>query len=154
MESLWDGVESDRSMAPQIRQLLWDLNTRLAAVEERLTALEIHRQLDMVESLEPEDNRFPYTTSDFLSLLPDHKAELSLSHNPHRNFYQTVEEYVKISDVHDAEWVNAVEMTAAIAEDELWVLEWYPDTPVGSYRILGVSFYSIMSVLQDQKDRA
>lgn len=66
--------------------------------------------------------------------LPEHKAGLSLEHNEHRNYYESAEK--RIADLGLAEDFESPEsMRRAIETDSVWVLHWYPDTPVGFLRV-------------------
>lgn len=68
-------------------------------------------------------------------IFPQHKASLHLTHNDHTTSYQTVTEWWKFqieccnADVDD--WVNPEQLAKAIETNEVWELQWYPDTPVG-----------------------
>lgn len=67
---------------------------------------------------------------------PKHKAGLTLTHNEHLGNYQTVEEFLSIGNYCEGlEWKNKEQREMAIKYNELWTLNWYPDTPVGSYSI-------------------
>ncbi len=59
--------------------------------------------------------------------------ELSLRHNQHKNYYETVQEAIDSGDhgYKPDDWVSSDQMTCAIATNECWTLQWYPDTPVG-----------------------
>ena len=61
---------------------------------------------------------------------PEHKASLSLEHNDHKSSYETVEEYVAWLNAEDS-FVNEEQKQKAYKTQDLWVLQWYPDTPVG-----------------------
>lgn len=75
-----------------------------------------------------------------LDWLPRHDCGLHLAHNPHRDVYETVEQYT--ADFAD-EWASDAEREKAIREDSLWELQWYPDTPVGFYRIMASSLEAL-----------
>lgn len=77
----------------------------------------------------------------FVDTLPQHKAGLSIEHNPHKNIYESVEKYVGDDD---ASWVSEIEKQKAFETDELWELQWYPDGPVGFCLIRGASLQSVM----------
>lgn len=66
--------------------------------------------------------------------LPDHKCALYLGHNDHRNVYETVEQWLDDRDDLYG-WPSAEAMQRAIATDEVWTLQWYPDTPIGFHAI-------------------
>lgn len=71
--------------------------------------------------------------------LPRHKASLTLLHNDHKDFYSTVKQY--IDSEHPAldkdYFVSEEDIQKCIDTDELWSLQWYPDTPIGFYKVCG-----------------
>lgn len=68
---------------------------------------------------------------------PEHECGLSLEHNPHKNYYQSVQQYVDDYERMgcEFEWVSETERLESIAKGELWVLQWYPNTPIGFNRL-------------------
>lgn len=62
---------------------------------------------------------------------PDHKAALYLKHNDHLSCYQTVQEYIDNKDFGYDSWVSEEQKQKAVETNDCWVLQWYPDTPVG-----------------------
>ena len=80
-----------------------------------------------------------------LNWLPKHKCGLHISHNEHRDVYETVEEFYEMDDfISKAEWEKAV------AEDSVWVLHWYPETPVGFHRIAASTLEAIEAKLKEK----
>lgn len=75
----------------------------------------------------------------FLRLLPAHKCELTIEHNTHKSDYMTAAEWIEQNphDVHEDEWVSDKDRERAITSNELWMVRWYPDTPIGSFRVYG-----------------
>jgi hypothetical protein len=66
--------------------------------------------------------------------LPTHKCGLYLTHNEHRDYYEPLRLFIAERDlVKDFE--SPSEMLRAIQTDECWVLQWYPETPVGFNRV-------------------
>ena len=64
---------------------------------------------------------------------PPHAASLHLTHNDHKSYYRTVAESIEDGD-HGYEhrcWVSDEQKAKAIATNECWTLQWYPDTPIG-----------------------
>lgn len=61
--------------------------------------------------------------------LPKHKCGLSLEHNQHRNVYEDA--FVWIEDNEWCDWESEEAKQKAIDTDEIWTLQWYPETPVG-----------------------
>lgn len=75
-------------------------------------------------------NLQPQRTWVGLDWLPEHKCGLHLSHNEHRDVYETIEEFYDAED-----FVSPEEWNKAVSADSVWVLHWYPNTPIGFIRI-------------------
>ena len=65
-----------------------------------------------------------------MNWLPEHKCGLHLSHNEHRDVYETIHDFYDVDD-----FVSPEEWHEAVAKDSVWVLHWYPETPIGFIRI-------------------
>lgn len=74
---------------------------------------------------------------------PRHAKGLSLIHNEHKSYYDSIEEYVdRIRDrFKDSEAVNR-----SIATNEVWELQWYPDTPVGFLHVAAPTLNEVMEL--------
>jgi len=81
-----------------------------------------------------------------MNWLPKHKCGLYLTHNEHRDMYETIEEHYDCDD-----FVSPEELKKAIAEDSVWVLQWYPDTPIGSYSILASSLEALEATVKEME---
>lgn len=77
-------------------------------------------------------------------LLPKHKASLHITHNQHKSYYETIEEYLSSRDISDEEWATPTSKSRAIEGDTLWELQWYEETPIGSYTIYGASLSEVI----------
>lgn len=66
--------------------------------------------------------------------LPEHKCGLYLTHNEHRDLYQKLEKWIVDNDATE-DFADDAARQRAIETDECWVLQWYPDTPVGFCRV-------------------
>lgn len=87
------------------------------------------------------------TTAEALNdLLPPHKAGLFIEHNPHRNYYQSVGECLNDRGI----TLPEAELATAIERDELWLIQWYPETPVGSHSVAGASLATALMRAQGQ----
>ena len=66
---------------------------------------------------------------------PRHAASLHLTHNQHKAYYQTVAQSIEQDDHgYQADcWVSKEQKAKAIATNECWTLQWYPNTPVGFF---------------------
>jgi len=69
------------------------------------------------------------------STLPKHEASLTLEHNDHKSVYQTVAQYIQDNSIKDEEWLSIESKERAISTNELWVMQWYPHTAIGFYRV-------------------
>jgi hypothetical protein len=76
---------------------------------------------------------------------PDHKCSLTLTHNAHRDYYESVEQWeAKLKECGSMDgagpveigWVSVEQRDKAIATDNVWEIQWYPDTPIGFFRLL------------------
>ena len=79
---------------------------------------------------------------------PTHEGGLFLTHNEHRNYYETVDRW--LADNEDLQWADSEQRERAIAEDSVWVLQWYPDTPVGSCRIAAADLDVLLESVREQ----
>jgi len=73
-----------------------------------------------------------------LSLLKGEHSSLHLTFNDMNGMnYQTVEEFIMedSSATASAEWISSEEKAKAIKNNSMWSLQWYPNTPVGSYDV-------------------
>jgi hypothetical protein len=70
-----------------------------------------------------------------MNWLPEHKCGLYLTHNEHRDSYEGVEEWIVDQETFGGQsrfdWTSPEEREKAIRDDSVWVLQWYPNTPVG-----------------------
>ena len=73
---------------------------------------------------------------------PAHKCTLYLEHNPNKNVYESVEEYL----INNEDYIgkNNLKVQECIESNELWVLHWYPETPIGFHVVIGKSLNSCL----------
>ena len=76
--------------------------------------------------------------------LPKYMVSLTITHNDHKTTYETLLQYLENvaslqdADVFDADyWISRADFDAAIENDSLWEIHWYPDTPNGSCTVYG-----------------
>ncbi len=109
--------------------LLMEMAPRIEAEIDALRA-EVARLHQMPR---PRRSRPPMTEDVF----PPHKAALYLSHNEHRSYYETVEQWASRAEPGgEPDWVSPEQRAKAIATDSVWDLQWYPETPIGFCRLL------------------
>lgn len=73
----------------------------------------------------------------FTRLLPLHKGALTIEHNEHKNCYLTVAEFTEDLKVEESDWLSPEDRQKSLDTGELWMVRWYPDTPVGSFWVWG-----------------
>lgn len=79
-----------------------------------------------------------------MNWLPAHKCGLHLSHNEHRDVYETIHEFYDVDD-----FVSPEEWHEAVAKDSVWVLQWYPETPIGFHRIAASTLEALEAKLKE-----
>lgn len=60
-------------------------------------------------------------------------SSIYIEFNSHACHYCTVEQAIADGMYDHVEWVSEDEKSNAIADNGVWVLQWYPNTPVSSY---------------------
>ncbi len=83
-----------------------------------------------------------------MNWLPEHKCGLYISHNPHKYYYETVEQYFKD---YSSDFISTEQQKLSIQTDELWEIRWYPDTPVGSYRVHAASLNALKEYFENER---
>lgn len=74
---------------------------------------------------------------------PRHDCGLHLTHNQHKDYYETVEKYFESPWMEDRD-VSVEEKQRMIDTNEIWELQWYPDTPVGFYKVIGATLEEVL----------
>jgi hypothetical protein len=81
---------------------------------------------------------------------PKHKGGLYLTHNNHKGSYETAKERIEKyeeNEIYDlSDWKDKESRQRAIDTDEIWDLQWYPDTPVGSYKVLAPTLEELLEL--------
>ena len=60
---------------------------------------------------------------------PKHACGLILTHNEHKSYYDKIEDY--LAEERCGSFRDAESRQRCIATNEVWELQWYPNTPVG-----------------------
>lgn len=74
---------------------------------------------------------------------PKHKCSLTLSHNQHKDYYNTVADEIDGGLYAHVDWVSDEQKAKAIATDDCWTLQWYPITPIG-FHLLGAADLDVL----------
>jgi hypothetical protein len=76
---------------------------------------------------------------------PRHKCGLYLEHNQHRDYYQSAADYLAEKDTMECPpEFRPGERQKCIDTDEIWILHWYPDTPIGSYQVAASTLEALL----------
>lgn len=49
------------------------------------------------------------------------------------------------------DWISEEERTKGIATNSMWELQWYPETPIGSYRLAASSLPALLNYVLQEK---
>jgi hypothetical protein len=82
-----------------------------------------------------------------MNWLPEHKCGLHLSHNEHKDVYESIQDFYDAKD-----FVSPEEYIKAIDENSVWQLQWFPDTPIGFHIICASSLEAIEAALKEKND--
>jgi hypothetical protein len=76
--------------------------------------------------------------------LPRHKCGLFLTHNEHRDYYMSASDWC---EEHEGlqDFASEEAKARAIATDEIWILNWYPNTPIGFWSIAAPTLEELLS---------
>lgn len=73
-------------------------------------------------------------------------------HNEHRCSHMTVEEYVKFCD-YDEDDLSPADLAECIRTEEIWEILWYPDTPVGFFRVVAPTLERALEMASGEGDK-
>ena len=85
--------------------------------------------------------------------LPKHDCELIIRHNTNRNNYATVKEYVEDMESRDLDFgfESPEHRQRAIDTNELWEMQWYPDTPIGFFLAAAPTLEELLSFVNNKE---
>jgi hypothetical protein len=92
----------------------------------------------------------PLPEQEPLDWLPKHAAGLYITHNDHKSVYESIDDHYDYLD--NCEWVSPEEKLKAIELNSVWELHWYPDTPIGSYKVVASSLEAIQKHMKEHGD--
>lgn len=82
-------------------------------------------------------------SNELIKWLPKHKCGLYIEHNAHRDIYQTLQQFIDENEHYD--WSDEQEKLLALIRNEIWTIQWYPETPIGFHAL---AFGSLESMLK------
>lgn len=83
--------------------------------------------------------------------LPAHKGALYLTHNEHKNVYEKLEKWLE-EEEERFDWKDGASRQRAIDTDECWVLQWYPNTPIGFNCVAAPTLEELLALAANPPD--
>lgn len=84
-------------------------------------------------------------------LLRGEFSSLTISFNEHADSRLTAEKAIEYGDYDRVQWVSAEEKALAVEMNSVWMLQWYPDTPIGSHTIAASTLVACLDAVQGFK---
>jgi hypothetical protein len=93
---------------------------------------------------------FAAIAGQFEAALPAHEITLTITHNQHRCYYESVRDYLTSphSQIEPSDFIDREDYDRCLAGDELWEICWYPNTPVGSNSAYGSTLAIALAVAE------
>lgn len=86
-------------------------------------------------------------STDLLGLLPKHNCGLYLTHNAHKDVYDTAEQWIADNDLY--EWKDDDAKARAIETDSIWTLLWYSHTSVGFCAVAAPTLTELLALANE-----
>ena len=77
---------------------------------------------------------------------PEHKCSLHLEHNPHKAGYEPIAQWVACPGNRMYDWKDDESKRRSIATNEVWTLQWYPDTPIGFCAVAAPTLQEVLEL--------
>jgi len=81
---------------------------------------------------------------------PRHNITMYLIHNEHKSYCEPLDKY---SESWQFTWVNEEQKKLALEKDDVWTIQWYPDTPVGFYALAAHSLEILLKAACNESFR-
>lgn len=86
---------------------------------------------------------------EWIAALPRH-INLSIEHQPHKSNYESIESYEQWRGSRAADdWASPEQREKAIATDNLWTVQWYPDSPVAFCFMMGADLDVLLARIKE-----
>jgi hypothetical protein len=89
--------------------------------------------------------------------LPAYKVTLHITHNEHKSYYESAEDYLSRPEgigaggFHPDEWVSKADFDTAISADSIWEIQWYPNNPGGSCTAYGSTLENALTAANKEE---
>lgn len=77
---------------------------------------------------------------------PSHKCGLYLTHNEHRDYYETVADWL-LKKEREPSFLSSESRQRCIDSGEIWELQWYPETPLAFFVVAAPTFAELFNVV-------
>lgn len=88
---------------------------------------------------------------DLLEKLPAHDCELTLTHNSHKSYYETAAQWLESLSAEMYDWKDEDAKRRAIETNEIWTLQWYPNTPIGFHSVAAPTLRELLELVEGEK---
>lgn len=85
---------------------------------------------------------------DIIMKLPRHMS-LTIEHNPHRTMYESMDRFLQ---VYTPDFADDVDRQKCIESNEIWLMTWRPDTPVGLCSVAASTFDGLMAMVEEDAE--
>lgn len=83
---------------------------------------------------------------------PKHNASLHLTHNQHKAYYWDVEEAILQGEHGYGDFISEEQKAKAIETNECWIMQWYPNSPVGFCIIAAADLDALLAYALENDD--
>lgn len=70
-------------------------------------------------------------------------SHLIIQSNPHHANYESVESFIEWRKIDDEDFISLDEKKKCLDENKLWLIQWYPNSPIGFEILCASTFESI-----------
>lgn len=70
---------------------------------------------------------------------------LSIEHNPHKLNYEKIDEYFRSLQLNITDHLSPDEYERCLLSDEIWMIQWYPDTPISFHWVFAPTFQECLA---------
>lgn len=81
-----------------------------------------------------------------LAALPKHDAGLTIERNPGRVYYEDVSAWLASLEG-EPDWPSSEARQRAIESNDVWVMQWYPNTPVGFSQVAAPTLAELIAAV-------
>jgi len=87
-------------------------------------------------------------------VFPKHNRGLIITHNDHKNNYITFEQIIAVYERYELDdFVSQEDMIKCIETDDVWIIQWYPNTTVGFHTVCASTFELALKKAMEVDDK-